>query len=247
MLYWIVKYIYCVDCVVELVDLGFFICDEYLIFWWVEDFLWVVCCNMYLIVGCLVEQLIFDMQVEVVYVMGYCDQGGCWVVEIFMQEYFIYVICVGELMWVFLVVLEGWYLYKVLIFGMLFFCRKCVKFGFWLDQGWLNYIDEVSFFVDLLNMFLVFEEMLCLQVLLYFDVMCVVVVNLKLIDDCLCQDFEVVWIFLDLLLKYGNFECLLWCMNELGVLGVFILEFVFIVVMMQFNVYYYYMVDEYFI
>lgn len=82
---------------------------------------------------------------------------------------------------------------------------------------------------------------------LYLDVMWFLVVNLYLIDDEVCSNKEVNWIFFDLLLKYGNFEWVLWCMNELGVLFVFIFDFVFIVVMMQFNMYYYYMVDEYII
>ncbi|WP_425274180.1 [protein-PII] uridylyltransferase [Paracoccus shanxieyensis] len=243
-LYWIAKYIHRVDRAVELVDLGFFTRDEHLTFWRAEDFLWAVRCNMHLIAGRPVEQLTFDMQVEVAHAMGYRDQGGRRAVEIFMQEYFTHATRVGELTRVFLVALEGRHLYKAPILGTLFSRRKRAKPGFRLDQGRLNYTDEASFLADPLNMLLVFEETLRLQVLLHPDVMRAVAANLKLIDDRLRQDPEAVRIFLDLLLKHGNPERSLRRMNELGVLGAFIPEFAPIVAMMQFNVYHHYTVDE---
>ncbi|WP_425467453.1 [protein-PII] uridylyltransferase [Paracoccus laeviglucosivorans] len=243
-LYWIAKYIHRVDRAVELVDLGFFTRDEHLTFWRAEDFLWAVRCHMHLIAGRPVEQLTFDMQVEVARAMGYRDHGGRRAVEIFMQEYFTHATRVGELTRVFLVALEGWHLYKAPILGTLFSRRKRAKPGFRIDQGRLNYTDEATFLANPLNMLLVFEEALRLQVLLHPDVMRSVAANLRLIDDRVRQDPEAVRIFLDLLLKHGNPERPIRRMNELGVLAAFIPEFAPIVAMMQFNVYHHYTVDE---
>ncbi|MBP6678701.1 MAG: [protein-PII] uridylyltransferase, partial [Paracoccus sp.] len=246
-LYWIAKYIHRVDRAVELVGLGFFTREEHLTFWQAEDFLWAVRCHLHLIAGRPVDQLTFDMQVEVASRMGYRDLGGRRAVEIFMQDYFLHATKVGELTRVFLVALEARHLYKAPIMNILFQRRRRVRAGFRVDRGRLTYADEKQFLSDPLNILRLFEEALRTGILIHPDAMRLVAANLDLIDDTVRSDPEAVRIFLDLLLKHGNPERALRRMNELGVLAAFIPEFAPVVAMMQFNVYHHYTVDEHLI
>ncbi|WP_374635370.1 [protein-PII] uridylyltransferase [Paracoccus sp. (in: a-proteobacteria)] len=246
-LYWIAKYIHRVDRAVELVGLGFFTREEHLTFWQAEDFLWAVRCHLHLIAGRPVDQLTFDMQVEVASRMGYRDLGGRRAVEIFMQDYFLHATKVGELTRVFLVALEARHLYKAPIMNILFQRRRRVRAGFRVDRGRLTYGDERQFLSDPLNILRLFEEALRTGILIHPDAMRLVAANLDLIDDPVRSDPEAVRIFLDLLLKHGNPERALRRMNELGVLAAFIPEFAPVVAMMQFNVYHHYTVDEHLI
>ncbi|TWI36905.1 [protein-PII] uridylyltransferase [Paracoccus sulfuroxidans] len=246
-LYWIAKYIHRVDRAIELVDLGFFTREEHLTFWQAEDFLWAVRCHLHLIARRPVDQLTFDMQVEVARRMGYEDSGGRRAVEIFMQDYFLHATRVGELTRVFLVALENRHLYKAPMLNMLFRRRRRIKPGFVEDRGRLNVSDEATFLADPLNILRLFEEALRTGILIHPEAMRMVASHLDLIDDQIRQNPEAVRIFLDLLLKHGNPERSLRRMNELGVLGAFIPEFAPVVAMMQFNVYHHYTVDEHLI
>ncbi|MFB9223727.1 [protein-PII] uridylyltransferase [Paracoccus cavernae] len=243
-LYWMAKYIHRVDRAIELVDLGFFTRDEHLTFWQAEDFLWAVRCHLHLIARRPVDQLTFDMQVEVAQRMGYRDAGGRRAVEIFMQDYFLHATRVGELTRVFLVALENRHLYKAPILNILFRKRRRIRPGFREERGRLNVVDEAEFLKDPLNILRLFEEALRTGILIHPEAMRLVTSNLDLIDDGMRSDPEAVRIFLDLLLKHGNPERSLRRMNELGVLGAFIPEFAPVVAMMQFNVYHHYTVDE---
>ncbi len=243
-LYWMAKYIHRVDRAIELVDLGFFTRDEHLTFWQAEDFLWAVRCHLHLIARRPVDQLTFDMQVEVAQRMGYRDAGGRRAVEIFMQDYFLHATRVGELTRVFLVALENRHLYKAPILNILFRKRRRIRPGFREERGRLNVVDEADFLEDPLNILRLFEEALRTGILIHPEAMRLVTSHLDLIDDKMRSDPEAVRIFLDLLLKHGNPERSLRRMNELGVLGAFIPEFAPVVAMMQFNVYHHYTVDE---
>ncbi len=243
-LYWMAKYIHKVNRASELVDLGFFTRDEHLTFWQAEDFLWAVRCHLHLIARRPMDQLTFDMQVEVATRMGYSDAGGRRAVEIFMQDYFLHATRVGELTRVFLVELENRHLYRAPILNMLFRKRRRIRPGFCEDRGRLNIVDEEKFLADPLNILRLFEEALRTGILIHPQAMRLVAAHLDLIDDHMRSDPEAVRIFLDLLLKHGNPERSLRRMNELGVLGAFIPEFAPVVAMMQFNVYHHYTVDE---
>ncbi|WP_312531019.1 [protein-PII] uridylyltransferase [Paracoccus sp. (in: a-proteobacteria)] len=243
-LYWMAKYIHKVNRAAELVDLGFFTREEHLTFWQAEDFLWAVRCHLHLIARRPMDQLTFDMQVEVATRMGYCDAGGRRAVEIFMQDYFLHATRVGELTRVFLVGLENRHLYRAPILNMLFRKRRRIRPGFCEDRGRLNIVDEANFLSDPLNILRLFEEALRTGILIHPQAMRLVTAHLDLIDDKMRSDPEAVRIFLDLLLKHGNPERSLRRMNELGVLGAFIPEFAPVVAMMQFNVYHHYTVDE---
>ena len=246
-LYWIAKYLYPVETPAALVTVGVFTDEEYRAFEAAADFLWAVRCHLHLIAKRMVDQLTFDLQVEVATRMGYEDSAGRRAVEIFMQDYFRHATHVGELTRVFLTALEQRHTKPAPMLQRLLRRRPKLREGLREDHGRLNFTAPSVLTDNPLNMLRLFEEALRTGLLIHPDAMRGVRSHLALIDDTLRENPEANRIFLDLLLKHGNPERSLRRMNELGVLGAFIPEFGAIVAMMQFNVYHHYTVDEHII
>ena len=246
-LYWIGKYLHRVGAGRELVAVGLLRPEEYDTFRTAEDFLWAVRCHLHYISARAMDQLAFDLQVEVAARMGYKDTGGRRAVEVFMQDYFRHATRVGELTRIFLTELEARHAKpEANLFGI-FRRKKRVKAGYLLVQGRIDVEDPKTFLADKLNLLRVFEEALRSGYLLHPNVMRLIAANLDKFDDEMRANPEAVRIFMDLMLRHGNPERALRRMNELGVLGAFIPEFEAIVAMMQFNVYHHYTVDEHII
>ncbi|MHC0052415.1 [protein-PII] uridylyltransferase [Actibacterium sp. D379-3] len=243
-LFWIAKYVHQVENTAALVDLGVFTPDELRDFALAENFLWAVRCHLHLIAGRAMDQLTFDMQVEVAERLGYTDHGGRRAVEHFMQDYFRHATHVGELTRIFLTAMEARHVKSEPMLTGLFRRRKKAKAGYEIVQNRLSVADEATFFDDRLNILRIFEEALRTGTLIHPNAMRLISANLHLIDDDMRNDKEAQRIFLDLLLKHGNPERALRRMNELGALAAFIPEFEPILAMMQFNVYHHYTVDE---
>ncbi|WP_372887397.1 [protein-PII] uridylyltransferase, partial [Shimia sp.] len=243
-LYWIAKYVYHVQDAHDLLGKGLLREDEYRRFVAAENFLWAVRGHIHLIAKRPVEQLTFDIQVEVADRMGYADKGGRRAVEHFMQEYFRHATSVGDLTRILLTKLEADHAKSAPLVERLFRRKRRVKPGYKVIRNRLAVIDNKAFLADKLNILRLFEEGLRTGLLIHPDAMRLVTANLDLIDDEMRQDKEARRIFLGLLLKHGNPERALRRMNELGVLAAFIPEFEPIVAMMQFNMYHSYTVDE---
>ncbi|MFP4403963.1 [protein-PII] uridylyltransferase [Rhodosalinus sp.] len=243
-LYWIAKYVHHVDVAAALVDLGVFRPEEYDRFRRAENFLWAVRCHLHLLSGRAVEQLTFDMQVDVAEAMGYRDARGRRAVEHFMQEYFLHATAVGDLTRIFLTALEADHRKGAPLLTRLFTRTPRVRKGYTVATGRLAIADDAAFLADKLNLLRLFEEALRTGLLIHPDAMRLVRANLHLIDDEVRTSREGQRIFLDLLLRHGNPERALRRMNELGVLSAFLPEFAPVVAMMQFNMYHHYTVDE---
>ncbi|MBN2906644.1 MAG: [protein-PII] uridylyltransferase [Rhodobacteraceae bacterium] len=243
-LYWIAKYVHRVDRAAQLVPLGLFTEEEYQAFRKAEQFLLAVRCHLHLIANRAMDQLTFDMQVEVAAAMGYDDHGGRRAVEHFMQDYFRHATTVGDLTRIFLTGLEAAHVKKEPMLLGLFRRKRKAREGYEIVQNRMNVADPQAFLSDKLNLLRIFGEALRTGTLLHPEAMRLIAGNLNLIDDGMRNDPEARRIFLDLLLKHGNPERALRRMNELGVLGAFIPEFEPIVAMMQFNVYHHFTVDE---
>ncbi len=243
-LFWIAKYLHRVDSSRALLSLGFFRQEEYEQFERAEDFLWAVRCHLHLISGRAVDQLTFDVQVEVARRMGYVDEGGRRAVEHFMQDYFRHATRVGELTRIFLTALEASHVKQEPGLLRMLRRKRTARPPYRINQNRLDVADVDAFLADKLNMLRVFEEALRTGVLLHPDTMRLIAANLDRIDDEVRQNPEAQRIFLDLMLKHGNPERALRRMNELGALSAFIPEFEPIVAMMQFNMYHSYTVDE---
>ena len=246
-LFWIAKYLHRVRASRDLVALKVFTQEEFDTFERAEAFLWAVRCHLHLIAGRAMDQLTFDMQVEVAQRMGYEDLAGRRAVEHFMQDYFRHATAVGDLTRIFLTALEASHVKtEPPVMGFLRRAgqRRRLKRGYDIAQGRIIVSDEAAFLEDKMNLLRLFEEALRTGYLIHPDAMRQVAANLHLIDENMRRDPEAARIFLDLLLEHGNPERALRRMNELGVLGAFIPEFQNIVAMMQFNMYHSYTVDE---
>ncbi|SFP88088.1 [protein-PII] uridylyltransferase [Tranquillimonas alkanivorans] len=243
-LFWIAKYINRVQDVGELVERGLFTRDEFDAFVKAESFLLATRCHMHLAAGRPVDQLTFDMQIEVAERMGFEDRGGRRGVEHFMQTYFRHATRVGELTRIFLTALEADHVKQAPSLQRLFRRRRRVRKGFKVDQNRLNVADPKAFLDDKLNLLRIFEEALRTGYFIHPEAMRLIAANLDVIDDGMRRDPEAVRIFLDLMLRHGNPERALRRMNEIGVLAAFLPEFEPVVAMMQFNMYHHYTVDE---
>ncbi|RME17208.1 MAG: [protein-PII] uridylyltransferase [Alphaproteobacteria bacterium] len=243
-LFWVAKYVHRVGHVADLRALGMFSEEEYATFRRADEFLWAVRCHLHLIAGRAVDQLTFDMQVEVAARMGYEDRAGRRAVEHFMQDYFRHATAVGELTRIFLTALEAAHVKKEPLLQGLFKRRRKVRAPFAVRQGRLAIGDQEAFLADGLNILRLFEEAMRTGLLIHPDAMRVVAANLDKIDDTVRNSKEGARIFLDTLLRHGNPERALRRMNELGVLAAYIPEFAPVVAMMQFNMYHSYTVDE---
>ncbi len=243
-LFWIAKYVHGVRETDELVRLKLFSREEYDSLLAAEDFLMAVRTHLHLITGRAMDQLTFDLQVEVAAAMGYADRGGRRAVEHFMQDYFRHATRVGELTRIFLTALEANHIKTAPRLVGLFRRRKKLREGCKVVQNRLTVTSERRFLKDRLNILCIFDEALRTGYLLHPDAMRLIAANLALIDDDLRNDPRAARVFLGLLLKHGNPERALRRMNELGVLAAFIPEFEPVVAMMQFNMYHSYTVDE---
>jgi len=243
-LYWIGKYIHGVRDASELVAHKVFSAEEYDTFRDAHNFLWAARCHLHLIAGRAVEQLTFDMQVEVASAMGYSDHGGRRGVEHFMQDYFRNATRVGELTRVFLTALEANFTKPEPMLTRLLTRRKKAKAPYAISQNRLTVEDKKAFLKDPLNLIRIFDEALRTGTLIHPDALRLLSANLHMIDKDLQESPEANRIFMNAMIKHGNPERVLRRMNEMGVLGAFIPEFAAIVAMMQFNMYHHYTVDE---
>src|SRR5437762_4175439 len=106
-LYWIAKYIYRVDDVSKLVELGVLSAEESQRFERAQTFLWTVRCHLHYLAGRAEERLTFDLQTEIGARMGYTDHVGTRGVERFMKHYFLVAKDVGDLTRIFCAILEA--------------------------------------------------------------------------------------------------------------------------------------------
>ena len=243
-LYWIAKYVYQTQNISDLVDLNVFRSDEYLQFEQAEEFLWAVRCQMHHLADRAIEQLSFDLQVEVASAMGYHDSRDQRAVEIFMQDYFRHATRVGDLTRIFLTSLEAVHAKDEPLLERIFKRKPKINNDYIVIHNRLAIKSEKEFLTNPINLLKLFSEALRTGLLIHPNAMRLVSANLAMVNNEFRASTEAQQIFLELLLKHGNPERALRRMNELGFLAKFIPEFEPIVAMMQFNMYHSYTVDE---
>ena len=243
-LYWIAKYVYQTQNISDLVDLNVFRSDEYLQFEQAEEFLWAVRCQMHHLADRAIEQLSFDLQVEVASAMGYHDSRDQRAVEIFMQDYFRHATRVGDLTRIFLTSLEAVHAKDEPLLERIFKRKPKINNNYIVIHNRLAIKSEMEFLTNPINLLKLFSEALRTGLLIHPNAMRLVSANLAMVNNEFRASTEAQQIFLELLLKHGNPERALRRMNELGFLAKFIPEFEPIVAMMQFNMYHSYTVDE---
>ncbi len=243
-LFWIAKYIYRIDDVAKLVDLGVLSAEESRRFARAQNFLWTVRCHLHYLAGRAEERLTFDMQAEIGRRMGYTDHAGSRGVERFMKHYFLIAKDVGDLTRIFCAILEADQQRKRRLSWVRWGADKRPLGGFVLDGERLTIPSEDFFKKDpvvLLRLFHVAQEH---GLDIHPRALRRASQSLRLIDRRLREDPEANRLFMEILTSRNDPETALRRMNEAGVFGRFIPDFGRVVAQMQYDMYHVYTVDE---
>jgi [protein-PII] uridylyltransferase len=243
-LIWIAKYIYHIDDVKELVELGVLSAAESQRFVRAQSFLWTVRCHLHYLAGRAEERLTFDLQAEISRRMGYTDHAGSRGVERFMKRYFLVAKDVGDLTRIFCAILEAEQKRRRRLAWVRWGAGRRRLAGFVIDGERLT-IPSEDFFqrdpVALLRLFHVAQQN---GLDIHPRALRAARHSLRLIDRRLREDPEANRLFLDILTSRKDPEIALRRMNETGVFGRFIPDFGRVVAQMQYDMYHVYTVDE---
>jgi [protein-PII] uridylyltransferase len=243
-LFWIAKYIYRIDDVAKLVELGVLSPEESTRFQRAQTFLWTVRCHLHYLAGRAEERLTFDLQTEIGRRMGYRDHAGSRGVERFMKHYFLVAKDVGDLTRIFCAILEADQQRKRRLPWMRWASGRRDLVGFILDGERLT-IPSEDFFkqepIALLRLFHVAQQH---DLDIHPRALRAVTQSLRLIDARLRDDPEANRLFLEILTSKKDPETALRRLNEAGVFGRFVPDFGRVVAQMQYDMYHVYTVDE---
>jgi [protein-PII] uridylyltransferase len=241
-LFWIAKYIYRIEDVAKLVDLGVLSAEEYARFDWAQNFLWTVRCHLHYRTGRPEDRLTFDMQAEIAPRMGYTDHAGARGVERFMKHYFLVAKDVGDLTRIFCAVLEAeqkrkprWKRWPT---------RKRTIGAFVIESGRLDVAKEHAFRDDPVNFIRLFHVAQEQELDIHPNALRLITQSLKLMDGSLREDPEANGLFMEILTSKKDPETALRRLNEAGVFGRFVPDFGRVVAQMQYDMYHVYTVDE---
>jgi len=243
-LYWIAKYIYRIDDVARLVELGVLSARESQRFARAANFLWTVRCHLHFLAGRAEDRLTFDYQSEIGRRMGYTDHAGARGVERFMKHYFLVAKDVGDLTRIFCAVLEVEQQRKPKFsLRRLGFFKKQID-GFAIEGGRLDVASDDAFTDDPLNLIRLFLVADRHELDIHPRALRLVTQSLKLIDGKLRGDLEANRLFMEILTSRKDPATALRRMNEAGVFGRFVPDFGRVVAQMQYDMYHSYTVDE---
>src|SRR6516164_7604287 len=243
-LFWIAKYIFRIDDVAKLVDLGVLSAKESRRFERAQNFLWTVRCHLHYLAGRAEERLTFDMQTELARRMGYADRAGTRGVERFMKHYFLVAKDVGDLTRIFCAILEADQKRKSRLPWARWGIGRRALGGFIVERERLTIPSEDFFEKDpvaLLRLFHVAQEH---DLDIHPRALRRASQSLRLVDQRLREDPEANRLFLDILTSRKDPESALRRMNEAGIFGRFIPDFGRVVAQMQYDMYHHYTVDE---
>jgi [protein-PII] uridylyltransferase len=243
-LFWVAKYIYCVDHVDELVTKGVLSADEAQRFARAHNFLWTVRCHLHFLTGRAEDRLTFDLQSEVGRRMGYTDHAGTRGVERFMKHYFLVAKDVGDLTRIFCALLESEQHRVPLLSWRRWAQRKRHVEGFVVDGARLDVANEHAFRDDPINFLRLFHAAQEHGLDIHPHALRLITQSLRLIDAALRENPEANRLFMEILTSRNDPETALRRMNEAGVFGRFVPDFGRVVAQMQYDMYHVYTVDE---
>ena len=251
-LYWIAKYIYQVEDVEELVNVGLITDEEHKKFDKAELLLWTARCHLHFLTGRGEERLTFDVQVEMARRLGYQDHAGTRGVERFMKHYFWVAKDVGDLTRIFCAALEEQSIKSPLstVKSLLPRLRRSTMKdapGFRIDGNRLTVDKNTVFETDPVNLIKLFYLAQKHDLDIHPDALRLVTRSLHLIRKEVRQSQEANQLFMEILLSKRDPATHIRRMNEAGVLGKFVPDFGKIVALMQFNMYHHYTADEHLI
>ncbi len=243
-LFWIAKYVYRIDDVGKLVELGVLSEKESTRFARAQDFLWTVRCHLHYLAGRAEERLTFDVQTEIGRRMGYTDHAGTRGVERFMKHYFLVAKDVGDLTRIFCAVLEAEQEKKPRFRWSGFSFRRKTVAGFAVDAGRLTVAKDSAFRDDPVNFIRLFHAAQLHDLDIHPKALRLITQNLRLITPSLRENPEANRLFLEILTSRKDAEIALRRMNEAGVFGRFVPDFGRVVAQMQYDMYHTHTVDE---
>ena len=243
-LFWLAKYIYRIEDVAKLVDLGVLSAEESQRFSRAQKFLWTVRCHLHYLAGRAEERLTFDLQTEIGQRMGYTDHAGSRGVERFMKHYFLIAKDVGDLTRIFCAILEADQQRKRRFSWVRWGIGRRGLEGFVLDGERLTIPSEDFFEKDPIALIRLFHVAQRTELDIHPRALRRAGQSLRLIDAALRENPEANRLFLEILTSRKDPEAALRRMNEAGVLGRFIPDFGRVVAQMQYDMYHHYTVDE---
>ena len=242
-LFWIAKYAYRAENIMELLAQGVLRDTEVRRFASAQRFLWTVRCHLHFHAGRAEERLDFDAQMAIAPRMGFSDRVGLRAVERFMKRYYLAIRHVGDLTRIFCAVMETDFR-KQLTFWRPDFLRAKNLDPFYIESGRVRLRENLRFRDDPLRIFKLFHIAQTFNADVHPQSLQRVTRGLPSVGAKIRQDPEANALFLDILTASKNSERVLRLMNECGVLGKFLPDFGRIVAMMQFDMYHSYTVDE---
>src|SRR5438270_1736229 len=243
-LYWIAKYIYRIDDVAKLVELGVLSAEESARFERAQTFLWTVRCHLHYLASRAEERLTFDLQTEIGRHMGYTDHAGTRGVERFIKHYFLIAKDVGDLTRIFCAILEADQQHKRRLPWIRWGTGRRSLEGFVIDGERLTIPSEDFFKTDPVGLLRLFHVAQQHDLDIHPRALRAVTQSLRLVDGKLREDPEANRLFLEILASRKDPETALRRMNEAGVFGRFIPDFGRVVAQMQYDMYHVYTVDE---
>jgi [protein-PII] uridylyltransferase len=246
-LFWIAKYLFRVETLDALVDLGVLLPVEAQRFARAQNFLWTVRCHLHYLTGRPEERLTFDVQSEIGHRMGYTQHAGSRGVERFMKHYFLVAKDIGDLTRIFIAALDSDQKRaskkQSPVRPLPVHEAEGVE-GFTVDGGRLSVAHDRIFAEDPVNLIRLFRVAQFRGFDIHPRALRLVTQSLRLIDAALRADPEANRLFMDILTAKDDPETSLRRMNEAGVFGRFLPDFGRVVAQMQYDMYHVYTVDE---
>lgn len=242
-LYWIAKYLYKVDEIVNVVDRGVLTKKEADRFARAHRFMWDVRCHLHYLTGRGEDRLAFDLQSEIAALLNYRDRAGARGVERFMKHYYLVAKEIGDLTRIFCAALESEHRRKPRIrMPSLSMFQKAPE-GFALDGGRLTIGRGSEFSKDPVKILSLFHTAQQHDLDVHPRALRAVTRTLKAVDG-IRDDAEANRLFVEMLTSKKDPETALRRLNEAGVFGRFVPDFGRVVAQMQHDMYHVYTVDE---
>lgn len=241
-LYWIAKYLYRVDEVVNVVDRGVLTEKEAQRFARAHRFMWDVRCHLHYLTGRGEDRLTFDLQPEIAELLGYKNRAGARGVERFMKHYYLVAKEIGDLTRIFCAALEAEHQrkprFRIPSLGMF---QKSPE-GFVIDGGRLS-VKRGEMSRNPVRILELFHTAQKEGLDIHPRALRSITRNIHAVDT-IRDDETANRLFVDMLTSENDPETTLRRLNEAGVFGRFVPDFGRVVAQMQHDMYHVYTVDE---
>ncbi len=242
-LYWIGKYLYRINDVGSLVNLGVLTGKEAHRFARAYRFMWNVRCHLHYRAGRGDDRLTFDAQPEIAGRLGYRDRRGMRGVERFMKHYYLVAKEIGDLTRIFCAALEAEHRHKPRFRLPSIGRAPKVPAGFALDGGRLTFTEGCDLHAEPVRMIELFHAAQTGNLDIHPGALRMVTRSLGAVD-AIRGDGRANRLFVEMLTSRNDPETTLRRLSEAGVFGRFVPDFGRVIAQMQHDMYHVYTVDE---